>query len=77
MRHIKEVTFHGKEYRIEVYPYSDTDSELVWSIYKKAVDGGWDKMRFFTRTQCRKFPKTFVRQCQEFLASVGAVKGKE
>ncbi len=70
----KEITFHGKEYRIEVHPYSDTDPELVWAIYKKGP-WGWDKMRFFTRTQCRAFPKTLARQCQAFLESVGAVKG--
>lgn len=73
MKHTKEIVFNGKEYRIEVYPYSEYDPELVWSVYKKG-QWGWDKMRLFTRSQCKAFPKRLAKQCQEFLASVGAIK---
>lgn len=64
-----EMTLRGKQYRIEVYPYSDTDTELVWSVYRKNTYG-WDKMRLFTRSQIKALPKTIARAAVEFYKQV-------
>lgn len=68
-----EMTFRGKEYRIEVYPYSETDTELVWSVFRKNTYG-WDKMRLFTRSQIKALPKTVAKVAVNFYKSVQIAK---
>lgn len=66
-----EMTFRGRDYRIEVYPYSETDAELVWSVFRKNTYG-WDKMRLFTKSQIKALPKTVARAAVDFYKQVQA-----
>lgn len=66
-----EMTLRGINYRIEVYPYSETDKELVWSVYRQG-QYGWDKMRLFTKSQIKALPKTVARAAVDFYKSIQA-----